>query len=100
MSVIASSFASYGVKVQYLMAIVVVLSAFALQVNLRPFSNDNLNFMENLGLGCLFLSMYMGILFFWDSFSAIILGVIGDFVIAINIPVVANDIPVVGYLSL
>ena len=30
MAIIASSFASYGVKVQYLMAIVVVLSAFAL----------------------------------------------------------------------
>ena len=84
-ALVASVMVSYGVKVQFLMAIVVVLAALAMQVALRPFSSEMLNFMETAGLTCLFLSMYLGILFFWDSFDKFTLGVVGDLVIAMNI---------------
>jgi Ca2+-binding EF-hand superfamily protein len=89
MSVVASVMVGFGTKVQYLMAIVVVLTALTLQVNTRPFSSKMLNFMESAGLVCLFLSMYFGILFFWDSFGPLVLGFVGDFIVAVNITFIA-----------
>lgn len=89
MCVVAAVMVGFGTKVQYLMAIVVILAALTLQVSLRPFSTKMLNFMENSGLICLFLSMYFGILFFWDSFGPITLGFIGDGVVAANILYIA-----------
>jgi Ca2+-binding EF-hand superfamily protein len=89
MSVVASVMVGFGTKVQYLMAIVVVLAALTMQINTRPFSSKMLNFMENSGLICLFLSMYFGILFFWDSFGPFVLGFVGDFIVASNITYMA-----------
>ena len=37
-----------------------------LQVRERPFSNNELNNLENWSLGILFLTLYLGLFFFWD----------------------------------
>ena len=85
MAVISVAMSAAGTKAQYVTAIIVIVAALAIQVHSRPYVNEDLNFMEDCGLVVLFMSMYLGLLFFWESFSSAVLGGIGDFIIWMNV---------------
>ncbi len=85
MAVISVAMSAAGTKAQYVTAIIVIVAALAVQVHVRPFVNEGLNFMEDCGLVVLFMSMYLGLLFFWESFDSAVLGGIGDFIIVMNV---------------
>eukprot|EP00949_MAST-11_sp_MAST-11-sp1_P002720 g2720.t1 len=66
---LAVAASALGTQGQYLFGLATIIIALACQLHYQPFTNKELNFMENLGLGILFVSMYLGLLFFWESFS-------------------------------
>jgi len=57
---------NYGPERQFIFANLVLMVAMMLQVRERPFSNNELNNLENWSLGILFLTLYLGLFFFWD----------------------------------
>ena len=84
MAVVTIALIPQGTRVQYLSAILILFVALATQVHVRPFVNTHLNFLEDIGLAILFISMYLGLLFFWESFDPLILGYVGDLIIVLN----------------
>ena len=84
MAVVTIALIPQGTKVQYLCAILILFVALATQVHFRPFVNSHLNFLEDIGLAILFISMYLGLLFFWESFDPLVLGFVGDLIIVLN----------------
>eukprot|EP00943_MAST-04B_sp_MAST-4B-sp1_P008126 g8126.t1 len=64
---IAVFMGNYGTETQFFCAVLVIVISLALQVHYRPMANDLLNQVENASLGTLFLTLYFGLLFFWDS---------------------------------
>jgi hypothetical protein len=64
---IAVFMGNYGTETQFFCAVLVIVVSLALQVHYRPMANDLLNQVENASLGTLFLTLYFGLLFFWDS---------------------------------
>merc|ERR1711871_784247 len=64
---IAVFMGNFGTETQFFCAVLVIVASFALQVHCRPMANDLLNKVENCSLGVLFLTLYLGLLFFWDT---------------------------------
>lgn len=58
--------AHHSTELQFFMGVLVIVGALVAQSYARPFSNSNLNTLENWGLIVLFLSLYLGLLFFWE----------------------------------
>jgi hypothetical protein len=64
---IAVFMGNYGTETQFFCAVLVIVFSLALQVHYRPMANDLLNRVENYSLMVLFLTLYLGLLFFWDT---------------------------------
>ena len=63
---IAVFMGNYGTETQFFCAVLVIVFSLALQVHYRPMANDLLNRVENYSLMVLFLTLYLGLLF-WDT---------------------------------
>jgi hypothetical protein len=76
---------NYGPERQFIFANLVLMVAMMLQVRERPFSNDELNTLENWSLGILFVTLYLGLFFFWDLVEGSSRTLLGIFIIALNV---------------
>jgi hypothetical protein len=77
--------ANYGTEVQFFCAVMVIVFCLAAQAYAGPYTNQNLNHLENYALLILFLSLYLGLLFFWETFDAAGLDIVAYCIIALNV---------------
>jgi hypothetical protein len=76
---------NYGPERQFIFANLVLMVAMMFQVRERPFSNNELNNLENWSLGILFVSLYLGLFFFWDLVQGTGRTLMGIFIIGVNV---------------
>ena len=76
---------NYGPELQFIFASLVLMIAVMFQVRERPFANKELNALENWSLGLLFVSLYLGLFFFWDLLGSAGKEFLGFIIIASNI---------------
>ena len=77
--------ANYGTEVQFFLAVMVIVFCLAAQAYAGPYSNQNLNHLENYALLILFLSLYLGLLFFWETFEPEGLDMVAYMIITLNV---------------
>eukprot|EP00949_MAST-11_sp_MAST-11-sp1_P002462 g2462.t1 len=76
---------NFGTEAQFFFACFCIVVALALQLRVRPFSTDALNNLEGSGLGVLFFSLFMGLFFFWESFSESNLDIVAGIIVFVNV---------------
>eukprot|EP00949_MAST-11_sp_MAST-11-sp1_P001263 g1263.t1 len=81
---IAAYFGNFGPELQFFFASFTLVLAMIAQIYVKPFREDILNQVEAVGLMTMFVSLYIGIFFFWRLLNEQALFVLGVLVIVIN----------------
>merc|ERR1711998_625651 len=81
---IAAFFGNFGPELQFFFASFTLVLAMVAKIYVKPYKEDILNKVETAGLMTMFVSLYIGIFFFWRLLNEQTLFVLGVLVIVIN----------------